>query len=142
MHLVVALTLYERSNIVYKPIAFICTLVLVLAVAFAAFCGARTDDPLGIAVSPQTLILNSVQGDRVTVHTDIKLSTVDTSSLALNGVPASGAWADATGCLVAGFDEAAVEAIVEPPSAVLTLTGTLKDGTAFSGSDEVRVTLK
>ena len=126
----------------YKPIAFICALCLVLAVTFAAFCGARTDDPLGIAISPQTLILNSVRGDRVTVHTDIKLSTVDTSSLALNGIPASGAWADATGCLVAGFDEAAVEAIVAPPNATLTLTGLYKDGAGFSGSDEVRVIVK
>lgn len=126
----------------YRLIALISALCLVLAVGYAAFCGARTDDPLGVAVSPQTLILNSEQGGFVCVHTDIKLSAVDTSSLALNGIPAKGAGADATGCLVASFDEAAVKAIVAPPGATLTLTGLYKDGTAFAGSDEVRVTIK
>lgn len=126
----------------YKPIALVCRVCLILAVGVAAFCGARTDDPLGIAVSPQTLLLNSSRGGSVSVHTDIKLSAVDTTSLKLNGIPAKGAGADATGCLVASFDEAAVKAIVAPPQATLTLTGLYKDGTAFSGSDTVRVTYR
>jgi len=113
-----------------------------LLVAIAAFCGSRTDDPLGVAVSPQTLILNSVQGGTVTAHTDIKASLVDSSSLELNGIAAIGTGVDSTGCIVANFDEVAIKAIVSPPGAILTLTGTLKDGTAFSGSDEVRVTYR
>jgi len=51
------------------------------------------------------------------------------------------AWtkADCRGELVAKFDEAAVKAIVEPPSATLTLTGMTIDGDEFSGSDTVKV---
>lgn len=122
-----------------KSAAFIFALCLVLAATLTAVCGQRTDDPLGVSISPQTLILNSAQGGSVTVHTDIKLSVVDASSLALEGIAASGVGADARGCVVASFNEAAVKAIVGPPSATLTLTGTYKDGETFSGSDSVRV---
>ena len=102
--------------------------------------GERTDDPLGVAVSPQTLLLGAVQSGRVTVHTDIPLSTVATDSLALNGLPAIGAFADALGHLVAVFDESAVKALAAPPALVLTLTGAYRTGERFAGSDTVRVT--
>lgn len=120
-------------------------LICVTAVALAAsltsqaFSSSRTDDPLGVAVSPQTLILSLDQGGAVTVHTAIRLTAVETGSLTLNGVPAEAAWADSRGNLVARFNEADVEAIVAPPSAILTLEGAMADGTPFAGSDSVKV---
>lgn len=123
----------RRSVIVLTALA--CTTGLI----GQAFSNSRTDDALGIAVSPQTLILSLDQGGAVTVHTAIKLSAVDAGSLTLNGIPAGSVWADSRGNVVARFSETAVEAIVAPPGAVLTLEGLMKDGTAFSGSDEVRV---
>lgn len=121
-----------------RSIVVIMSLCLIAIMCASALCGNRTDDPLGIAVSPQTLLLGSDQST-VTVHTDIPLGAVETSSLTLNGVPVVRTEADARGKLVAFFSEAAVKAIVAPPSAVLTLSGSLKDGSSFSGSDEVRV---
>lgn len=112
-------------------------LVLVL-VSGAAFSNSRTEDPLGIAVSPQTLLLSQSQGS-VSVHTDIPYGSVLLASLDLNGVVPCGTKADARGCLVAKFLENDVKAIVSPPSTVLTLSGVLNSGVAFSGSDTVRV---
>ncbi|HUT25718.1 MAG TPA: hypothetical protein VM492_15370 [Sumerlaeia bacterium] len=119
------------------------TAILFIAVALAAsaaFCNSRSDDLLGVAVSPQLLIRDVPQSGRVTVHTAIPLCTVDRTSLALNGIPAQGSFADSCGNLVALFSETAVEAIVAPPTATLTLTGvSLLTGEEFSGSDTVRV---
>ena len=119
-------------------VVFVCLLVLGVCGGMV-FAGARTDDPLGIAVSPQNIILSSVQSGAVTVHTDIPLSSVDTSSLDLNGIPVSGVGADALGHLVARFPEDEVKAIVSPPGATLTLTGNYRLGGSFSGSDTVKV---
>lgn len=123
------------------------TLILAFALGLLgamgiAGSGERTTDPLGIAVSPQTLILNSDQGGRVTVHTDISARLVDRTSLALNGIPATGTGVDACGQIVGFFAEDAIEAMVSPPSAVLTLTGLYLTGEPFEGSDTVRVTEK
>jgi len=118
------------------------TAVLFLAAALTmgnAFPNARTDDPLGVAVSPQMLLLSSDQGGEVTVHTAIPLSSVDRASVALDGIAATGTGADACGNLVAKFCEADVKAIVSPPEATLTLTGVLTSGETFSGSDTVKV---
>jgi hypothetical protein len=100
----------------------------------------RTDDPLGIAVSPQTLLLDKVQAGTVKVHTSIPLVLVDPLTLKLNGVPAIGAYADSLGQLVAVFDEGEIESIVSPPFAELTLTGEYITGDGFEGSDVVTVT--
>ncbi|MCP4642345.1 MAG: hypothetical protein GY851_18005 [bacterium] len=110
-------------------------------VAEQAFCGNRSDDPLGVAVSPQTFLLRSDQGGEVTVHTDIPLAIVDRGSVELNGIPALYTKADARGCLVGKFSEDAVKAIVSAPKETLTLTGLTEDGMPFSGSDTVRVIL-
>jgi hypothetical protein len=59
--------------------------------------------------------------------------------LALNGVPVSWTKADSRGNLVGKFAESAIKAIVSPPGEVMTLTGSTKDGEAFSGSDSVKV---
>ena len=116
-----------------------CTLVMALGLMGKAFSGARTEDPLGVAVSPQMILLGSDQGGDVSVHTDIPYGSVDCSTLALNGIPVSWTKADSCGNLVAKFDEWAVKAIVAPPGATMTLTGTTKDGVSFAGSDTVQV---
>ncbi len=113
--------------------------VVVLGAISTAWSNSRTDDPLGVAVSPQMLILGMDQGGAVTVHTAIKYSQVEAGSVTLNGLAAESTWADSCGNLVARFSETAVEALVAPPSAVLTLEGVMVDGTAFAGSDTVRV---
>lgn len=105
----------------------------------SSFGGARSTDPLGVAVSPQKLLLGTMQTGSVKVHTDIPIGLVDRSSLALNGVPATGSYADSLGQIVVVFDEAAIKAIVSPPSTVLTLTGRYTTGESFSGSDTVMV---
>lgn len=92
-----------------------------------------------VLISPQTLLLGTEQGGSVVVHMAIPASQVDSSTVALDGVAALSTWADSRGDLVASFDEAAIKAIVAPPSATLTLTGNLHDGTPFAGSDTVRV---
>ena len=115
-----------------------CVLFGLIGQAFSNGTG-RTDDPLGVAVSPQTLLLNSEQGGSVTVHTSIPCGSVDRATLELNGVLVSSVGADSVGHLVANFNEAAIKAVVAPPEATMTLTGTYTDGTAFAGSDTVRV---
>ncbi len=122
-----------------KAVVLVGLMSVVLGLGREAFGNNRTDDPLGIAVSPQTLILGVEQSGRVTVHTAIAGSVVDRATVALNGIPASSTWVDLRGNLVAGFGEADVKAIVEPDEATLTLTGNRLDGTPFAGSDTVRV---
>ncbi len=117
----------------------ICLVSLLVVATVTAFSGNRSEDPLGIAVAPQTLILNFDQGGQVSVHTDIPYGDVNKASLELSGVPVWWTKADDRGCLVAFFHEAEVEAIVSPPSATLTLTGTYIDGEEFAGSDSVQV---
>ena len=116
---------------------------LLLACASAVISGGRSTDPLGVAVSPQTLLLGSDQGGHVVVHTDgLPYSAVVGASVTLNGVPARSVGADTCGDLVAYFDEAEIKAIVAVPKARLTLAGLKVDGTAFAGSDTVRVVKK
>jgi len=123
-----------------KLMSVLCFVSLVLGLLTGeALCGSRTDDPLGVAVSPQTFILSLDQGGAVTVHTAIRYVDVDCSTLQLNGIPVAWTHIDSRGQVVAEFNEAAVKAIVAPPEAVLTLTGKMKTGESFSGSDTVRV---
>ena len=105
----------------------------------AAYSNARTDDPLGVAVSPQTLLLSSDQGGEVSVHTAIPYGAVDRSTIELNGVAVAWTKADSCGNLVAKFDEAAIKAVASAPETIFTLTGLYDDGEPFSGSDTVRV---
>ncbi len=99
----------------------------------------NTDDALGVAVSPQTLLLSSNQGGFVVVHTFIPYSTVNRTGLTLNFVPAFRTKADDCGNLVAYFNEAAIKAIVTPPDELMTLRGTYTNGQSFEGSDTVKV---
>jgi len=122
-----------------RRFALLTALTCMLGLIGQVFSNSRTDDPLGIAVSPQTLILSVDQGGAVTVHTAIPFAGVNTDALALNGMPAEASWPDSCGNLVARFSEQEIEARVAPPVAVLTLEGQRADGTPFAGSDEVRV---
>lgn len=118
-----------------KLITITCFAILGMGLfASEAFCGDR-----GIAVSPQTLILSMDQGGAVTVHTSVPYVDVDCATLQLNGIAVDWTHVDSLGHLVAEFDEAAVKAIAVVPETVLTLTGNLKTGESFSGSDTVRV---
>lgn len=109
--------------------------------ACEAFCNTRAIDPdgVGVAVSPQTLILGQDQGGSITVHTDIAYSLVAAGTVMLDGVAASATFADNLGHLVAKFPEEAIKALVAPPSATLTLEGVTKLGEEFSGDDTVSV---
>jgi hypothetical protein len=122
-----------------KTIINTCIITIVLGLAGTVFSNNRTDDPLGVAVSPQTLLLGCDQGGYVVVHTKIPYGSVDRTSLELIGVAVSWTKFDDCGNLVAYFDEDAVKAIVTPPTEVMTLTGVLKNGVPFEGSDPVRV---
>ncbi|HNT89394.1 MAG TPA: hypothetical protein PKL84_16140 [Candidatus Hydrogenedentes bacterium] len=122
----------------YMIVAGVMCQLLVLC-AGDLFTGSRTDDPLGVAVSPHTLLLSQDQPGEVIVHTSIPLKDVDCPTVQLNGLPAKSVRADLQGHIVAEFSETAVKAIVAPPEAVLTLTGLYKTAESFSGSDTVRV---
>ncbi|HOZ47874.1 MAG TPA: hypothetical protein PLO37_21465 [Candidatus Hydrogenedentes bacterium] len=120
--------------------AFLCVACAGLALFTAtAFDHTRADDPLGVVVSPHTLRLSSEQGGEVVVRTSIRYSDVDCTTLRLGGVASRRAGSDSRGNLIAVFSEAAVEAAVAPPSTTLVLTGELKSGEGFSGSDTVLV---
>jgi hypothetical protein len=70
---------------------------------------------------------------------DIPYSTVDCSSLVVNGIPVKYAKADLRGDLVAKFDLSDIKAIVTPPSETLLLSGYTTNGVLFYGSDIIRV---
>ncbi|MBT3295401.1 MAG: hypothetical protein HN919_12720 [Verrucomicrobia bacterium] len=115
-------------------------LLATLSVALLAYAGGRVDDPLGIAVSPQMLLLGAEQNN-VKVHTSIPLSLVNRATLELNGIASISSYADALGQLVAVFSEDEVKDSVSPPSETMTLTGLYVSGAPFEGSDTVTVTV-
>ena len=100
--------------------------------------GTLSDTEVSIQVSPHVIVLESL-GTWITVHTNIPYGQVETSSVALNSVPAELTKSDLKGYLVAKFDQADIKAKVAPPEALLELTGLKTDGEAFSGSEAVEV---
>lgn len=99
----------------------------------------RTEDELGVAVSPHTFLLSRDQGGWVVVHTYIPYSSVNTSTVTLNYVPAEWTKADDCGNLVAYFDEWTIKDLTSAPETTLYLRGYTKVGAYFEGSDTVRV---
>lgn len=93
---------------------------------------------IGIVVSPSTLNIGS-QGEYVTVHADIDYGLVIGATVTLNGIEVSFTKADNQGDFVAKFSIDQVKDIVEPGTAVLTLSGYTSDGSSFSGTSTVRV---
>ena len=90
-----------------------------------------------IVVSPNTLVFGS-QGEYVTVHAEIPYSSVDRSSVELNGIEPLSTKPDSRGDLVAKFDLEYVKEMITPGSDTLTLilTGLADDG-PFVGTDTV-----
>ena len=115
--------------------------VVLLAYVPGMFCQGSSGTAIDIAVtvSPHTIVLGCEKGDRVTVHTDIPLGQVNRESVALSGISPVLVKADSCGNLVAKFDQASIEALVELPEATLLLTGMTTDDVPFRGSDTVRV---
>jgi hypothetical protein len=110
-----------------------------VGVAFSAKPIAESMIDVAVTVSPSTIVLGEDKGASITVHTDIAYGLVDGASVALEGVPAYLTKADCRGNLVGKFSQEAIEALIAPPDATLTLTGQTKDGIPFAGSDTVRV---
>lgn len=125
-----------------KVTLLLCLAGLVGVVAAGAALAANRDlqeaDEIAIVVSPSMIAINS-QGTVVSVHTNIPYGAVYRASLTLNKVEIAWTKSDNLGYLVAKFNLDDVKAIVAPPSAELTLTGVLTDGTPFAASDTVQV---
>ena len=113
------------------------TSILASLLVLGAITAFAFGNSVDIAVSPNTIVLSS-QGEFVTVHAEIPYSTVDRSSVELNGIPARLVKPDSRGDLVAKFDFEKIADVITPPSATLTLTGLADDG-YFSGTETVTV---
>lgn len=116
---------------------FVCLVVAAIVVGGAAVV-AMESMVISVTLSPKVLAISSA-GSSFSAHTDVPYSAVDPDSVALDGIPADYVKPDLRGQLVAKFDVNAIKAAVAPPSATMTLTGTLKDGTPFAGTDTIRV---
>ena len=113
--------------------------VVCLLVGRASSNGQNDGEGDQITVAPHTIVLGS-EVDAVTVHSNLPIDSVVTSTVTLNGVEPIGVWEDNRGHLVTRFALAALIAGVEPPAALtLTLTGDLVGGGTFEASDTVRV---
>ena len=99
---------------------------------------AHSEVSIGIKVSPHVIAMRS-NAEWVTVHTTLRYSLAETSTITLNEIPVVLAFADDRGYLVAKFRMEDVKAIVAPPSATLVLTGMTRDGEPFIGSETVQV---
>ena len=112
------------------------TLTFTLSLIAACVCLAEAEREVNIAISPDTVVLEE-QGQTVllTVHAEIAYSAVQTDSVKLDGVEASLVKYDSRGELVAKF----IMGNLSEGTVTLILKGQLKDGTYFSGSDEICV---
>ena len=93
-----------------------------------------------IDVSPKVLNLNS-NSEVVTVHTDIKYSDVDASSISLNGIFIESYKSDDRGYFVAKFDSEQIKklALIVNDYNTLRLEGTTKDNVSFWGEEDILV---
>ena len=97
---------------------------------------------IDIQVSPQTILLDwRAKGDvKVTIHADVSFHLFSgPAQVELDGVSAYAIKADNRGDMVAKFDFDEIASRVEPGTATLTLEAIDDGGTAYFGSDEVRV---
>jgi hypothetical protein len=118
-----------------------------------------TTIPAVIDLNPGTLNLDS-KGQWVTCYIELldghDVGTIDAATVTLNGIPAhlgTEGWAtalanddnltdhDLDGILerMVKFERAAVQAIVQPPEATVTVKGRLTGGTPFEGTAVIRV---
>lgn len=96
-----------------------------------------------ITISPKLLVLD-YSGTRITVHTNIQASEVVMSSvyIEVNGsaaVQPCAVFSDLCGNLVAKFMVEDLRALVEPPSADITLHGAYKDGGEFFAEGSIGI---
>jgi hypothetical protein len=126
------------------------SLVLALSVMAAGSGPAGTVDGdvvVEIQVSPSTILLDwKAKGDvKVTVHADVSFSFFDPRNIevSLDGIGATYIKSDARGDLVAKFDfhqiADGLEAGSASGSATLRLRAVSRDGTVYTGEDDVRV---
>ena len=118
----------------------IAAFVLMVVVCTGLVMANRPNEGEGycITISPNTLVLSSPD-KIVTVHSNIPYWSVDTTTLTLNGIPATFSKSDNCGDLVVKFGRADVQGIVDAGPATLILSGVLKDGSTFEPSDEITV---
>lgn len=124
-----------------KTIISLAVMGIMLAMIGQAFSNGKADqsNEVTVIISPNTFQLSMDQGGMVTVHTNIPYSAVVKPTVQLSGITNTFTKADSLGHLVAKFDEWTIKALVDPPSATLTLTGDYNDGTSFAASDTVQV---
>ena len=122
-----------------KSMMLMCVVGLVLGWLGSEALSVDDLQEIEIQISPHTLVFDAKTTSAVTVHADIAYSAVAAATVKLNDIPVKVTFSDSRGQLVAKFSLTAVKSIVSPPSAVLTLTGTTKDGTPFAGSDVIGV---
>jgi hypothetical protein len=118
-----------------------CAILAVLALVLLPLRAADSIVPVITQCSPSVVVLHSVAaGDCMTVHTDLRFRDVDTARpVALNGLVAYAVFSDSRGYLVAKFDLTKLRTLLSLPTTTLTLRGFTDDGSAFVGSDLVRV---
>jgi hypothetical protein len=113
-------------------------LVVVVGTSMVTANKQNEGDEYSITIAPSTLVLSGPD-TIVTVHSNIPYGTVVTTGLTLNGIEPTYTKADACGDLVVKFSQVDVKDIVDPGIAVLTLSGSLNDGSLFAVSDDITV---
>ena len=113
-----------------------CIIMLALGLLLAAPATARQYFDGTMLVSPNTFILDHM-GLTVSIHTEVKASSVLKSSVVLHGVneasiPPLYITSDLRGNLVAKFDSDDVKMIVEVPRTELSLSGFFDSGETFT----------
>lgn len=127
-----------------RKIGFAILCCIAVSIVFFQVPGQSYGFEIAIDVAPSTLNIQS-QGQVVTVHTSIAYSSVQGSSVELNGVDISWWKADNQGNFVAKFLMEEVKALADsgdlivPGENELSLIGYTTEGTEFTGSQIISV---
>jgi hypothetical protein len=114
-------------------------IVAAVALVVAARGPLMAAEEIEITVSPNVINIAS-NAELVTVHTDLPIGDVVGATVTLDGVAIAWWKADNRGNFVAKFKAADVKDVVEPDTiATLTLSGMTTSGTAFTGTDDVKI---
>ncbi len=113
-----------------------CIIVLALGLLLAAPATARQYFDGTMLVSPNVFILDHM-GLTVSIHTEVKVSSVLRSSVVLHGVNGASITplyitSDSRGNLVAKFESDDIKRIVEIPRTELSLSGFFNSGETFT----------
>ena len=113
-----------------------CIIALALGLLLAAPASARMYGDGTMLVSPNTFILDHI-GLTVSIHTEVKVSSVLRSSVVLHGVNGASITplyitSDSRGNLVAKFASDDIKRIVEVPRTELSLSGFFNSGETFT----------